>query len=143
MLNFVFHCILTCSILHVSFISSLPNTVFPWQPCSQCSGASLPATEINLPGLLPLMPRNAPLRAVNLSGGLQTFMHAGHDMLSSNMEEAQSHYIYKCESSHQISHYTRLHIFIYICYKTTSCNSLKTSNTRRSLFSYLLLIYNR
>ncbi|KAG7238506.1 hypothetical protein INR49_030779 [Caranx melampygus] len=63
-------------------------------PCSQCSEASLPATEINLPGLLPLVPRNAPLRAMNISGGLQTFMH-GHDILSSSMDDAQSHYTYK------------------------------------------------
>ncbi|XP_071353639.1 leucine-rich repeat-containing protein 9 isoform X2 [Trachinotus anak] len=61
-------------------------------PCSQCPGASLATTEINLPGLLPLMPRNTPQRGI--SGGLQTFMH-GHDILSSNMDEAQSHYIYK------------------------------------------------
>ncbi|XP_044023700.1 leucine-rich repeat-containing protein 9 isoform X2 [Siniperca chuatsi] len=61
-------------------------------PCYQCPGASLPTTEINLPGLLPLMPRNTPLRG--MSGGLQNFMH-GHDILQSNMDEAQSHYTYK------------------------------------------------
>ncbi|GLD62379.1 leucine-rich repeat-containing protein 9-like protein, partial [Lates japonicus] len=63
-------------------------------PCSQCSGASLPTTEINLPGLLPLMSRNTPLRGMSTSGGLQNFMH-GHDILSSNMDEVQSHYTYK------------------------------------------------
>ncbi|XP_040916935.1 leucine-rich repeat-containing protein 9 [Toxotes jaculatrix] len=63
-------------------------------PCSQCPGASLPTTEINLPGLLPLMPRNTPLRGMSISGGLQSFMH-GHDILSNNMDEAQSHYTYK------------------------------------------------
>ncbi|XP_051237082.1 leucine-rich repeat-containing protein 9 isoform X1 [Dicentrarchus labrax] len=63
-------------------------------PCSQCPGASLPATEINLPGLLPLMPRHNPLRGMSMSGGLQNFMH-GHDVLPSNVDEAQSHYTYK------------------------------------------------
>ncbi|XP_074516923.1 leucine-rich repeat-containing protein 9 isoform X1 [Sebastes fasciatus] len=62
--------------------------------CSQCSGASLPTTEINLPGLLPLMPRNTPLRGMPISGGLQTFMH-GHDILPSSMDEAQSLHTYK------------------------------------------------
>ncbi|XP_019940178.2 leucine-rich repeat-containing protein 9 isoform X2 [Paralichthys olivaceus] len=62
--------------------------------CSQCPGASLPTTEINLPGLLPLVPRNTPLRGINVSGGLQSFMH-GHDILSSNMDEAQYHHTYK------------------------------------------------
>ncbi|XP_026195346.1 leucine-rich repeat-containing protein 9 isoform X2 [Anabas testudineus] len=59
-------------------------------PCSQYSGTSLPTTEINLPGLLPLMTRNIPLRGMSLSGGLQNFMH-GHDILSSTMDEAQFH----------------------------------------------------
>ncbi|XP_035529277.1 leucine-rich repeat-containing protein 9 [Morone saxatilis] len=63
-------------------------------PCSQCPGALLPATEINLPGLLPLMPRHNPLRGMSMSGGLQNFMH-GHDGLPSNVDEAQSHYTYK------------------------------------------------
>ncbi|XP_070836208.1 leucine-rich repeat-containing protein 9 isoform X2 [Chaetodon trifascialis] len=63
-------------------------------PCSQCPGASLPATEINLPGLLPLMPRHTALRGMSISGGLQSLMQ-GHDVLSSNMDEAQSHYTYK------------------------------------------------
>ncbi|XP_059209989.1 leucine-rich repeat-containing protein 9 isoform X3 [Centropristis striata] len=62
--------------------------------CSQYPGASLPTTEINLPGLLPLMPRSTPLRGITISGGLQNFMH-GHDILPSNMDEAQSHYTYK------------------------------------------------
>nr|XP_033499540.1 leucine-rich repeat-containing protein 9 [Epinephelus lanceolatus] len=57
-------------------------------------GASLPATEINLPGLLPLMPRNTPLRGMTISGGLQNFVH-GHDILPGHMDEAQSHYTYK------------------------------------------------
>ncbi|XP_056250018.1 leucine-rich repeat-containing protein 9 isoform X2 [Seriola aureovittata] len=74
-------------------------------PCSQCPGASLPTTEINLPGLLPLMPRNTPLRGMSISGGLQTFMH-GHDILSSNMDEAQSHYIYK-HKKHKHSNVSR------------------------------------
>ncbi|KAM9341102.1 leucine-rich repeat-containing protein 9 [Symphorus nematophorus] len=57
--------------------------------CSQCPGTSLPATEINLPGLLPLMPQHTPLRGMTISG-LQNFMH-GHDVLPSNVDEAQSH----------------------------------------------------
>ncbi|KAM7375862.1 hypothetical protein PAMP_005628 [Pampus punctatissimus] len=61
--------------------------------CPQCPGSSLPATEINLPGLLPLMPRNTPLRGMSISG-VQNFMH-GHDILPSNMDEAQLHYTYK------------------------------------------------
>ncbi|XP_029316164.1 leucine-rich repeat-containing protein 9 [Cottoperca gobio] len=61
-------------------------------PCSQYPGASLPTTEINLPGLLPLMPRSTPLRGMTISGGLQNFMH-GHDILPSNVDE--SHYTYK------------------------------------------------
>ncbi|XP_070698683.1 leucine-rich repeat-containing protein 9 [Pempheris klunzingeri] len=69
--------------------------------CSQCPGASLPTTEINLPGLLPLMPRNTALRAMNISGGLQNFMH-GHDIL----EEAQSHYTYK-QKKHKHSNAAR------------------------------------
>ncbi|KAA8582195.1 hypothetical protein FQN60_008935 [Etheostoma spectabile] len=62
--------------------------------CSQCPGSSLPTTEINLPGLLPLMPRNTPLRGMTMSGGLQNFL-PGHDILLSNVDEAQSHYTYK------------------------------------------------
>lgn len=41
------------------------------------------------------MPRNTPLSGMSLSGGLQTFMHK-HNILSDNMDEAQS-YTYKCE----------------------------------------------
>ncbi|XP_041810349.1 leucine-rich repeat-containing protein 9 [Chelmon rostratus] len=63
-------------------------------PCSQCPGASLPATEINLPGLLPLMPRHTALRGMSISGGLQNLMQA-HDVLPTNVDEAQSHYTYK------------------------------------------------
>ncbi|KAI3367720.1 hypothetical protein L3Q82_026558, partial [Scortum barcoo] len=63
-------------------------------PSSQCPGASLPPAEINLPGLLPLMPRNTPLRGMSISGGLQNFIH-GHDVPPNNMDEAQSHYTYK------------------------------------------------
>ncbi|XP_038584816.1 leucine-rich repeat-containing protein 9 isoform X3 [Micropterus salmoides] len=63
-------------------------------PCSQCPGASFPTTEINIPGLLPLMPRNNPLRGMSISGGLQNFIH-GHDILQGNMDEVQSHYTYK------------------------------------------------
>ncbi|XP_028422571.1 leucine-rich repeat-containing protein 9 isoform X3 [Perca flavescens] len=63
-------------------------------PCSQCPGSSLLTTEINLPGLLPLMPRNTPLRGMTMSGGLQNFLH-GHDILPSSVDEAQSHYTYK------------------------------------------------
>ncbi|XP_039994007.1 leucine-rich repeat-containing protein 9 isoform X3 [Xiphias gladius] len=63
-------------------------------PCSQCPGASFPTAEINLPGLLPVMPQNPPLKGMSISGGLQSFMH-GHDILSSNMDEAQSHYTYR------------------------------------------------
>ncbi|XP_041669217.1 leucine-rich repeat-containing protein 9 [Cheilinus undulatus] len=62
-------------------------------PCSQYPGASLPSSEITLPGLRPLMPRNPPLRAVGLSGGLQSSIHR-HDILQSNMEDAQYHYTY-------------------------------------------------
>ncbi|XP_070776726.1 leucine-rich repeat-containing protein 9 [Enoplosus armatus] len=58
--------------------------------CTQCPGALFPTTEINLPGLLPIMPR----RGVSISGGLQNLMH-GHDILQSNMDEAQSHSTYK------------------------------------------------
>ncbi|KAF0044372.1 hypothetical protein F2P81_003530 [Scophthalmus maximus] len=62
--------------------------------CYQCPGASPPTSEINLPGLFPLMPRNTPLKGMSISGGLQSFMH-GHDFLSSSTDEAQSHYTYK------------------------------------------------
>ncbi|KAK5857406.1 hypothetical protein PBY51_010654 [Eleginops maclovinus] len=61
-------------------------------PCAQYPGASLPTNEINLPGLLPLVPRNTALRGMTISGGLQNFMH-GHDILPSNMDE--SHYTFK------------------------------------------------
>ncbi|XP_053191128.1 leucine-rich repeat-containing protein 9 [Scomber japonicus] len=61
---------------------------------ASCPGASLLATEINLPGLLPLMPRNTPLRGMSISGGLQNLM-CGHDILPSNMDEAQPHYTHK------------------------------------------------
>ncbi|XP_019132652.2 leucine-rich repeat-containing protein 9 isoform X2 [Larimichthys crocea] len=60
----------------------------------QCPGASLPPAEINLPGLLPLMPRQTPLRGMSITGALQNYMH-GHDVLPSNTDEAQSHYTYK------------------------------------------------
>uniref|UniRef100_UPI0037E8E735 leucine-rich repeat-containing protein 9 n=1 Tax=Semicossyphus pulcher TaxID=241346 RepID=UPI0037E8E735 len=60
-------------------------------PCSQCPGASLATTEINLPGLRPLMPRNTPLRAMGISGGLQSSIHR-HDILTSNMDEPHYHY---------------------------------------------------
>ncbi|KAM3594085.1 uncharacterized protein V6R79_001921 [Siganus canaliculatus] len=62
--------------------------------CSQCPRASVPATEINLPGLLPLVPRHTPLRGSIIGGGQQTFMH-GHEGLSTSMDEAQSHHTYK------------------------------------------------
>ncbi|XP_026155221.1 leucine-rich repeat-containing protein 9 isoform X2 [Mastacembelus armatus] len=60
--------------------------------CTQCPGASLSATEINIHGLLPIMPRYTPLRAISIAGGLHN-LH-GHDILSSNMDEAQAHYTY-------------------------------------------------
>ncbi|XP_056283145.1 leucine-rich repeat-containing protein 9 isoform X3 [Pseudoliparis swirei] len=62
--------------------------------CSQCPGASLPTTEINLPELLPLVPRSTPLRGMTISGALQNFIH-GHDVLPSNVDEAQSHHTCK------------------------------------------------
>ncbi|XP_029982636.1 leucine-rich repeat-containing protein 9-like isoform X2 [Sphaeramia orbicularis] len=74
-------------------------------PCLQYHGAPLSTTEINLPGLLPLMPRNAPLRGLNVSGGLQHIMH-GHDILQSNVDEAQPHYTYK-HKKHKQSNATR------------------------------------
>lgn len=80
----------------ITFLSSRSLFNISLKPCSQCPGASLPATEINLPGLLPLMPRNSPLRGMSISGGLQNLMH-GHDIFPSNMDEAQPHYTYKCE----------------------------------------------
>ncbi|XP_068582596.1 leucine-rich repeat-containing protein 9 isoform X2 [Cebidichthys violaceus] len=58
--------------------------------CSQCPGASLPTTVINLPGLLPLVPRNIALRGMTISGGLQSFMY-GQDHPPSNVDEAQLH----------------------------------------------------
>lgn len=42
------------------------------------------------------MPRNTPLRGMSISGGLQNLIH-GHDILPSNVDEAQSHYTYKRE----------------------------------------------
>ncbi|XP_035023864.2 leucine-rich repeat-containing protein 9 isoform X1 [Hippoglossus stenolepis] len=57
-------------------------------------GASLPPAELNLPGLLPLVPRNPPLRAISISGGPQSVMY-GHDIQSSNTDEAPSHQTYK------------------------------------------------
>ncbi|XP_037343021.2 leucine-rich repeat-containing protein 9 [Pungitius pungitius] len=60
---------------------------------SKCHGSSLPTTEINLPVLLPIKPRN-PLGGMSISGGLQNFMH-GDDNLPSNVDEAQSHYTYQ------------------------------------------------
>ncbi|TNN84208.1 Leucine-rich repeat-containing protein 9 [Liparis tanakae] len=60
--------------------------------CSQCPGASLPTTDINLPELLPLVPRSTPLRGMTISGALQNFIH-GHDVLPSNVDE--SHHTYK------------------------------------------------
>ncbi|XP_029349892.1 leucine-rich repeat-containing protein 9 [Echeneis naucrates] len=74
-------------------------------PCSQCSGPSLATTEINLPGLLPLMPRNNFLRGMSLNGGLQTFTH-GHDLLSNSMDEAQTPYMYK-HKRHKYSNVAR------------------------------------
>ncbi|XP_034531605.1 leucine-rich repeat-containing protein 9 isoform X2 [Notolabrus celidotus] len=62
-------------------------------PCPQCPGASLPAADINLPGLRPLLPRNPPLRAMGLSGGLQGSVHR-HDILPSNAEEVQYQFTY-------------------------------------------------
>ncbi|XP_074547471.1 leucine-rich repeat-containing protein 9 isoform X2 [Halichoeres trimaculatus] len=59
----------------------------------QCPGASLPAAEITLPGLRPLLPRNPPLRAMGLGGGLQSSIPK-HDLLPSNTEEVQYHYTY-------------------------------------------------
>ncbi|KAM8915276.1 leucine-rich repeat-containing protein 9 isoform 2-T2 [Spinachia spinachia] len=61
---------------------------------SQCPGSSLPTTEISLPVLLPIMPRNPPLVGMSIIGGLQNLMH-GHDNLPSNMDEAQSPYTYQ------------------------------------------------
>ncbi|KAM3871256.1 leucine-rich repeat-containing protein 9 [Diretmus argenteus] len=54
-----------------------------------CPGASVPSMDINLPGLLPLVSRNTPLRGMGLAGGLQHFL--GHDILPCNMYEAQPH----------------------------------------------------
>ncbi|KAM9708384.1 leucine-rich repeat-containing protein 9 [Menidia menidia] len=47
---------------------------------SQHPGASLPTTEVNLPGLLPVLPHNTTLRGMSISGGLQNSVH-GHDTL--------------------------------------------------------------
>uniref|UniRef100_UPI003AAD219B leucine-rich repeat-containing protein 9 n=1 Tax=Centroberyx gerrardi TaxID=166262 RepID=UPI003AAD219B len=58
-------------------------------PYSQCPGASVPAMDLSLPGLLPLMSRNTPLRGMGLSGGLQNFLM--HDILPCNADEAQPH----------------------------------------------------
>ncbi|XP_034077932.1 leucine-rich repeat-containing protein 9 isoform X1 [Gymnodraco acuticeps] len=57
-------------------------------PCAQYPGASLPTNEINLPGLLPLMPRNTAIRGMTISGGLQNFL-PGPDILQINMDESQ------------------------------------------------------
>ncbi|XP_069571028.1 leucine-rich repeat-containing protein 9 isoform X2 [Brachyistius frenatus] len=61
-------------------------------PSSQHPGASLLTTEVNLPGLLPLVPHNSTLRGMSISGGLQNLMH-GHDILPSNVDE--DFYTYK------------------------------------------------
>lgn len=82
--------------LGITFVSSWSLFNISLKPCPQCPGASLLATEINLPGLLPLMPRSTPLRGMSISGGLQNLM-CGHDILPSNMDEAQPHYTHKCE----------------------------------------------
>lgn len=42
------------------------------------------------------MPRHTPLRGKSVSGGLQNIMHV-QDILPCNVDEAQSHYTYKCE----------------------------------------------
>ncbi|KAM6969606.1 leucine-rich repeat-containing protein 9 [Tautogolabrus adspersus] len=71
-------------------------------PCSQCPGASLPTTEINLPELRPLIPRNPPLRAVGISGGQQISMHR-HDILPTNMEESPYHYPYTIKRNKNVN----------------------------------------
>lgn len=42
------------------------------------------------------MPRHTALRGMSISGGLQNLMQA-HDVLPTNVDEAQSHYTYKRE----------------------------------------------
>ncbi|KAF3701209.1 Leucine-rich repeat-containing protein 9 [Channa argus] len=74
-------------------------------PCSQYPGDSLPTGEIILPGLLPLVPRNTPLKVISISRGLQNFMH-GHEILSRNMDDAQSHYTFK-HKKHKYSNASR------------------------------------
>ncbi|KAK2826054.1 hypothetical protein Q5P01_020268 [Channa striata] len=73
--------------------------------CSQYPGASPPTSEIILPGPLPLLPRSTPLKGISVNGGLQNFMHA-HDIVSSNMDEAQSHYTFK-HKKHKYSNASR------------------------------------
>uniref|UniRef100_A0A3P8UK33 Leucine rich repeat containing 9 n=1 Tax=Cynoglossus semilaevis TaxID=244447 RepID=A0A3P8UK33_CYNSE len=63
-------------------------------PCSQCSGVSQPPCEILLPGLFPPMTRNAPLRAMNISG-LQSIVHGTEHVLPSNTDESPAHCSYR------------------------------------------------
>ncbi|XP_060938945.1 leucine-rich repeat-containing protein 9 [Limanda limanda] len=57
--------------------------------CSQYPGALLPPTELNLPGLLPLVPRHSSLRGISISGGPQTIT-LGQDIQTNNTDEALS-----------------------------------------------------
>ncbi|XP_041710984.1 leucine-rich repeat-containing protein 9 isoform X2 [Coregonus clupeaformis] len=58
----------------------------------QCPMAPGSGMDMNLPGLLPLMSRTAPLRGTSLSGGLQLQHFLGHEILMPcNLDEALPH----------------------------------------------------
>nr|ARS01405.1 leucine-rich repeat-containing protein 9-like protein [Oncorhynchus nerka] len=58
----------------------------------QCPMAHGSGMDMNLPGLLPLMSRTAPLRGTSLSGGLQLQHFLGHEILMPcNLDEALPH----------------------------------------------------
>ncbi|XP_056151358.1 leucine-rich repeat-containing protein 9 [Lampris incognitus] len=68
---------------------------------SQCPGAPMPTMDINLPGLLPFVLRNTPIRRTSLSGGLQNFL--GCDViLPCNLDGAQLHDMCKSPLIHII-----------------------------------------
>ncbi|XP_029973525.1 leucine-rich repeat-containing protein 9 [Salarias fasciatus] len=61
-------------------------------PCPPRPGASVPTTEINLPGLLPLVPHSAAVRGPSVSAGLQSLVH-GHDVLPGSADD--DHYMFR------------------------------------------------
>ncbi|XP_030574901.1 leucine-rich repeat-containing protein 9 isoform X2 [Archocentrus centrarchus] len=67
-------------------------------PCSHHPEAPVSTSEINLPGLLPLMRHNTTLRVMSVSGGPQNVMHM-HNFLQNNVDEDR--YTYKTKKHMQ------------------------------------------